>query len=46
MTENADKSKAKGNDDEEEEEEGYTYGKCCNGYAACIVWCCKVKLLT
>jgi hypothetical protein len=31
--------------EEEEEDPGYTCKKCCHGYAACIVWTCKVHFL-
>ena len=27
---------------DEEEDDGYTCGKCWNGYCACNVWICKV----
>jgi len=37
MTDNKqDDAKKKGDNNEEEEDVGYTYGKCCDGYAACI----------
>lgn len=28
--------------DEDEEDEGYSCGKCWDGYCACVVWSCKV----
>ena len=37
------KKNANGDDDEDEEEQGYTCGKCWNGYCACVVAVCKVK---
>ena len=32
----------KAGNDEEEEDEGYSCGKCWDGYCACVVWTCKV----
>jgi hypothetical protein len=37
------KDKKAKDDDDKEEDEGYTCGKCWNGYCACVVAVCKVK---